>query len=230
MANNVVDEIEAVESKYRESKNKASEQIFRADSGFDNEGLKRVHQELLNQNDRPLADKLHYAMYENRAVERVKQAERLRSSLGEWFNASAFADKIKAEGDMKEADVVMPKSTAFDGVPHFAVGMHYFREGDNPELKEDYVRRVQQITKEMDYQVNIATNRVDGMNNVIEKVREKLGADIFDSLYQNKADVSLSEDATVKSDFSSRLKSLKGQMSGEAESPELQQRSGMKLK
>lgn len=229
MANNVVDEIEAVNEKYHESRNKAEEKIFKADSGFDNEGLKRVHQELLNQNERPLADKLHYAMYENRAVERVKQAERLRSSLGEWFNASAFADKIKAEGDMKEADVVMPKSTAFDGAPHFAVGM-YFKDTGNPEQKDDYVKRVQQITKEMDYQVNIATNRVDGMNNVIEKVREKLGADVFDSLYQNKADVSLSEDATVKSDFSSRLKSLKGQMSGEAESPELQQRSGMKLK
>ncbi|HCD6928444.1 TPA: hypothetical protein NDW45_005288, partial [Klebsiella pneumoniae] len=84
---------------------------------------KRVQEEILKQGNRNLSEELHTAMFDNRAVMRVKHAERVSSSLNEWFNVSAFSDKIKSEGDVKEREVMASKSEAFKDAPYFSVGM-----------------------------------------------------------------------------------------------------------
>ncbi len=101
------EEIFAVNDEYYKAKQQVMNKIFNADTGIDNDALRRVQQEILKLGNRELADNLHTAMYENRATIRVKQAERIKSSLNEWFDADSFAEKIRAEGDVKERDNIV---------------------------------------------------------------------------------------------------------------------------
>jgi len=185
MNENTREEIFAVNDEYYNAKQQVMNKIFNADTGIDNDALRRVQQEILKLGNRELADNLHTAMYENRATIRVKQAERIKSSLNEWFNADAFADKIRAEGDVKERDNVVEKSEAFKGAPHFSVGM-YQHNIDEPEVKEEYINRVKQITKELDYQLSFAINRENHMNRTIEAAKEILGVDAFNKIYNGQ--------------------------------------------
>ena len=96
------EEISKINERFYKAKDDANNKIFNADTGIDNEALRRVQQAVLKQGNRGLAEELHKAMFENSAVMRVKHAERVSSSLNEWFNVSAFSDKIKSEGDVKK--------------------------------------------------------------------------------------------------------------------------------
>lgn len=176
------EEISKVNERFYKAKAEASNKIFNADTGIDNESLRRIQQEILKQGNRELAEELHTAMFENRAVMRVKHAERVSSSLGEWFNKDTFNEKIAAEGSVKERDVVMPKSEAFKDAPHFSVGMLPININD-PIAKATYINRVQTLTKEMAYQVSFAVNRENHMNKTIEAAKEFLGVEVFNKLY-----------------------------------------------
>ncbi|HEE1088236.1 TPA: hypothetical protein R6452_005272, partial [Klebsiella pneumoniae] len=180
------EEISKVNERFYKAKAEASNKIFNADTGIDNESLRRIQQEILKQGNRELAEKLHTAMFENRAVMRVKHAERVSSSLNEWFNASAFSDKIKAEGDVKERDVVASKSEAFKDAPYFSVGM-YQHNIDEPDVKDAYIKRVEQLTKDMEYQVSFAVSRESHMNNTIEAAKQLLGVEVFNKLYAGES-------------------------------------------
>lgn len=186
MNENTREEIFAVNDEYYNAKQQVMNKIFNADTGIDNDALRRVQQEILKLGNRELADNLHTAMYENRATIRVKQAERVKSSLNEWFDADAFSEKIRAEGDVKERDNIVEKSEAFKGAPHFSVGI-YPHNIDEPEVKEEYINRVKQITKELDYQLSFAINRENHMNRTIEAAKEILGVDVFNKLYAGEA-------------------------------------------
>ncbi|EKT5041721.1 hypothetical protein NNU23_001167 [Enterobacter hormaechei] len=180
------EEISKVNERFYKAKAEASNKIFNADTGIDNESLRRIQQEILKQGNRELAEELHTAMFENRAVMRVKHAERVSSSLNEWFNASAFSDKIKAEGDVKERDVVASKSEAFKDAPYFSVGM-YQHNIDEPDVKDAYIKRVEQLTKDMEYQVSFAVSRESHMNNTIEAAKQLLGVEVFNKLYAGES-------------------------------------------
>ncbi|WP_407579536.1 hypothetical protein [Citrobacter koseri] len=190
------DEIIRVEDKYRSMRQQVFYKIFNADTGVDNEALRRVQQEILKQGNRKLAEELHTAMFENRAVMRVKHAERIASSLGEWFNKDTFNEKIKTEGDVKERDVVASKSEAFKDAPYFSVGM-YQHNIDEPDVKDAYINRVQTLTKEMAYQVDFAVNRENHMNRTIEAAKEFLGVEVFNKLYAGES-LEISPPAVVK--------------------------------
>ncbi|HBV6967449.1 TPA: hypothetical protein MDY51_005465, partial [Klebsiella pneumoniae] len=159
---------------------------FNADTGIDNESLRRIQQEILKQGNRELAEELHTAMFENRAVMRVKHAERVSSSLGEWFNKDAFNEKIAAEGSVKERDVVASKSEAFKDAPYFSVGM-YQHNIDQPDVKDAYIKRVEQLTKDMEYQVSFAVSRESHMSNTIEAAKQLLGVEVFNKLYAGES-------------------------------------------
>ncbi|MGF1372458.1 hypothetical protein ACQSHW_28105, partial [Klebsiella pneumoniae] len=168
------------------AKAEASNKIFNADTGIDNESLRRIQQEILKQGNRELAEELHTAMFENRAVMRVKHAERVSSSLGEWFNKDAFNEKIAAEGSVKERDVVASKSEAFKDAPYFSVGM-YQHNIDQPDVKDAYIKRVEQLTKDMEYQVSFAVSRESHMSNTIEAAKQLLGVEVFNKLYAGES-------------------------------------------
>lgn len=193
---NTLKEIEDVNEQFYQVKRQVDEKIFNAETGVDNAALKRVQEEILKQGNRNLSEEVHTAMYENRAVMRVKHAERVSSSLGEWFNKDAFNEKIKAEGDIKERDVVMPKSEAFKDAPHFAVGMLPTNINDSV-AKDAYINRVQTLTKEMAYQVDFAVNRENHMNRTIEAAKEFLGVEVFNKLYAGES-LEISQPAVVK--------------------------------
>lgn len=180
------EEISKVNERFYKAKAEASNKIFNADTGIDNESLRRIQQEILKQGNRELAEELHTAMFENRAVMRVKHAERVSSSLGEWFNKDAFNEKIAAEGSVKERDVVASKSEAFKDAPYFSVGM-YQHNIDQPDVKDAYIKRVEQLTKDMEYQVNFAVSRESHMNNTIEAAKQLLGVEVFNKLYAGES-------------------------------------------
>ena len=191
------EEILEANDKYYKAKKNVTTKIFNADTGLDNEALKRVHEEVLKQGNRELADNLHTAMYENRATIRVKQAERVKSSLNEWFDADSFAEKIRAEGDVKERDNVVEKSTAFKDAPHFTVGMYQHNITTDPQVKDAYIKRVEQLTKEMEYQVSFAVNRENHMNRTLDSVKQFLGVEVFNKLYAGES-LEISPPAVVK--------------------------------
>ena len=191
------EEILEANDKYYKVKKDVTAKIFNADTGLDNEALKRVHEEVLKQGNRELADNLHTAMYENRATIRVKQAERVKSSLNEWFDADSFAEKIRAEGDVKERDNVVEKSTAFKDAPHFTVGMYQHNITTDPQVKDAYIKRVEQLTKEMEYQVSFAVNRENHMNRTLDSVKQFLGVEVFNKLYAGES-LEISPPAVVK--------------------------------
>ncbi|HCM9187106.1 TPA: hypothetical protein PCI20_001077 [Klebsiella pneumoniae] len=180
------EEISKVNERFYKAKAEASNKIFNADTGIDNESLRRIQQEILKQGNRELAEELHTAMFENRAVMRVKHAERVSSSLGEWFNKDAFNEKIAAEGSVKERDVVASKSEAFKDAPYFSVGM-YQHNIDEPDVKDAYIKRVEQLTKDMEYQVSFAVSRESHMNNTIEAAKQLLGVEVFNKLYAGES-------------------------------------------
>ncbi|HBY1997518.1 TPA: hypothetical protein MIR40_29805, partial [Klebsiella pneumoniae] len=175
-----------VNERFYKAKAEASNKIFNADTGIDNESLRRIQQEILKQGNRELAEELHTAMFENRAVMRVKHAERVSSSLGEWFNKDAFNEKIAAEGSVKERDVVASKSEAFKDAPYFSVGM-YQHNIDQPDVKDAYIKRVEQLTKDMEYQVSFAVSRESHMSNTIEAAKQLLGVEVFNKLYAGES-------------------------------------------
>lgn len=190
-------DISEANEKFYKAKNLVEQKIFNADSGIDNDALRRVQQEILKQGNKGLAEELHSVMFENRASARVKQAERVSSELNEWFNKDAFLDKIKAEGDVKEKDVVMPRSDAFKGAPHFAVGM-YQHNIDEPAVKDEYINRVKQLTTEMEYQLGFVAIRENNMNKTLEAAKAFLGVDVFNKLYAGETlDVAPAEPAPV---------------------------------
>ncbi|WP_179205226.1 hypothetical protein, partial [Klebsiella pneumoniae] len=76
----------SVNEQFYQVKRQADEKIFNIDTGIDNAALKRVQDEILRQGNRNLSEEVHTAMFDNRAVMRVKHAERVSSSLGVWFN------------------------------------------------------------------------------------------------------------------------------------------------
>lgn len=180
------EEISKVNERFYKAKAEASNKIFNADTGIDNESLRRIQQEILKQGNRELAEELHTAMLENRAVMRVKHAERVSSSLGEWFNKDAFNEKIAAEGSVKERDVVASKSEAFKDAPYFSVGM-YQHNIDQPDVKDAYIKRVEQLTKDMEYQVSFAVSRESHMSNTIEAAKQLLGVEVFNKLYAGES-------------------------------------------
>ncbi|MHC7757573.1 hypothetical protein ACYA3J_13695 [Klebsiella pneumoniae] len=180
------EEISKVNERFYKAKAEASNKIFNADTGIDNESLRRIQQEILKQGNRELAEELHTAMFENRAVMRVKHAERVSSSLGEWFNKDAFNEKITAEGSVKERDVVASKSEAFKDAPYFSVGM-YQHNIDEPDVKDAYIKRVEQLTKDMEHQVSFAVSRESHMNNTIEAAKQLLGVEVFNKLYAGES-------------------------------------------
>ncbi|VDA81115.1 hypothetical protein [Klebsiella pneumoniae] len=180
------EEISKVNERFYKAKAEASNKIFNADTGIDNESLRRIQQEILKQGNRELAEELHTAMFENRAVMRVKHAERVSSSLGEWFNKDAFNEKIAAEGSVKERDVVASKSEAFKDAPYFSVGM-YQHNIDQPDVKDAYIKRVEQLTKDMEYQVSFAVSRESHMSNTIESAKQLLGVEVFNKLYAGES-------------------------------------------
>lgn len=180
------EEISEINERFYKAKADANNKIFNSDTGIDNEALRRVQQAVLKQGNRGLAEELHKAMLENSAVMRVKHAERVSSSLNEWFNASAFSDKIKAEGDVKERDVVASKSEAFKDAPYFSVGM-YQHNIDEPDVKDAYIKRVEQLTKDVEYQVSFAVSRESHMNNTIEAAKQLLGVEVFNKLYAGES-------------------------------------------
>ncbi|MFS7710665.1 hypothetical protein ACJ8BA_24850 [Klebsiella pneumoniae] len=180
------EEISKVNERFYKAKAEASNKIFNADTGIDNESLRRIQQEILKQGNRELAEELHTAMFENRAVMRVKHAERVSSSLGEWFNKDAFNEKIAAEGSVKERDVVASKSEAFKDAPYFSVGM-YQHNMDQPDVKDAYIKRVEQLTKDMEYQVSFAVSRESHMSNTIEAAKQLLGVEVFNKLYAGES-------------------------------------------
>ncbi|MEV9609634.1 hypothetical protein AB0254_09585 [Klebsiella pneumoniae] len=180
------EEISKVNERFYKAKAEASNKIFNADTGIDNESLRRIQQEILKQGNRELAEELHTAMFENRAVMRVKHAERVSSSLGEWFNKDAFNEKIAAEGSVKERDVVASKSEAFKDAPYFSVGK-YQHNIDQPDVKDAYIKRVEQLTKDMEYQVSFAVSRESHMSNTIEAAKQLLGVEVFNKLYAGES-------------------------------------------
>lgn len=180
------DEISEINERFYKAKADANNKIFNADTGIDNEALRRVQQAVLKQGNRVLAEELHKAMFENSAVMRVKHAERVSSSLNEWFNVSAFSDKIKSEGDVKEREVMASKSEAFKDAPYFSVGM-YQHNIDQPDVKDAYIKRVEQLTKDMEYQVSFAVSRESHMNNTIEAAKQLLGVEVFNKLYAGES-------------------------------------------
>ena len=180
------EEISKVNERFYKAKAEASNKIFNADTGIDNESLRRIQQEILKQGNRELAEELHTAMFENRAVMRVKHAERVSSSLGEWFNKDAFNEKIAAEGSVKERDVVASKSEAFKDAPYFSVGM-YQHNIDQPDIKDAYIKRVERLTKDMEYQVSFAVSRESHMSNTIEAAKQLLGVEVFNKLYAGES-------------------------------------------
>ena len=180
------DEISEINERFYKAKADANNKIFNADTGIDNEALRRVQQAVLKQGNRGLAEELHKAMFENSAVMRVKHAERVSSSLNEWFNVSAFSDKIKSEGDVKEREVMASKSEAFKDAPYFSVGM-YQHNIDQPDVKDAYINRVEQLTKDMEYQVSFAVSRENHMNNTIEAAKQLLGVEVFNKLYAGES-------------------------------------------
>lgn len=180
------EEISKVNERFYKAKAEASNKIFNADTGIDNESLRRIQQEILKQGNRELAEELHTAMFENRAVMRVKHAERVSSSLGEWFNKDAFNEKIAAEGSVKERDVVASKSEAFKDAPYFSVGM-YQHNMNQPDVKDAYIKRVEQLTKDMEYQVSFAVSRESHMSNTIEAAKQLLGVEVFNKLYAGES-------------------------------------------
>lgn len=180
------EEISKINERFYKAKDDANNKIFNADTGIDNEALRRVQQAVLKQGNRGLAEELHKAMFENSAVMRVKHAERVSSSLNEWFNVSAFSDKIKSEGDVKEREVMASKSEAFKDAPYFSVGM-YQHNIDQPDVKDAYIKRVEQLTKDMEYQVSFAVNRESHMNNTIEAAKQLLGVEVFNKLYAGES-------------------------------------------
>ncbi|EPR7008295.1 hypothetical protein ACU79U_000031 [Enterobacter hormaechei] len=180
------EEISKINERFYKAKDDANNKIFNADTGIDNEALRRVQQAVLKQWNRGLAEELHKAMFENSAVMRVKHAERVSSSLNEWFNVSAFSDKIKSEGDVKEREVMASKSEAFKDAPYFSVGM-YQHNIDQPDVKDAYIKRVEQLTKDMEYQVSFAVSRESHMNNTIEAAKQLLGVEVFNKLYAGES-------------------------------------------
>lgn len=180
------EEISEINERFYKAKAEANNKIFNADTGIDNEALRRVQQAVLKQGNRGLAEELHKAMFENSAVMRVKHAERVSSSLNEWFDTGAFSDKIKSEGDVKEREVVASKSEAFKDAPYFSVGM-YQHNIDQPDVKDAYIKRVEQLTKDMEYQVSFAVSRESHMNNTIEAAKQLLGVEVFNKLYAGES-------------------------------------------
>ncbi|HDY8449004.1 TPA: hypothetical protein RRH23_005323, partial [Klebsiella pneumoniae] len=180
------EEISKVNERFYKVKAEASNKIFNADTGIDNEALRRVQQAVLKQGNRGLAEELHKAIFENSAVMRVKHAERVSSSLNEWFDTGAFSDKIKSEGDVKEREVWASKSEAFKDAPYFSVGM-YQHNIDQPDVKDAYIKRVEQLTKDMEYQVSFAVSRESHMNNTIEAAKQLLGVKVFNKLYAGES-------------------------------------------
>ncbi|HBQ0451630.1 TPA: hypothetical protein L7I85_000722 [Klebsiella pneumoniae] len=180
------EEISKINERFYKAKDDANNKIFNVDTGIDNEALRRVQQAVLKQGNRGLAEELHKAMFENSAVMRVKHAERVSSSLNEWFNVSAFSDKIKSEGDVKEREVMASKSEAFKDAPYFSVGM-YQHNIDQPDVKDAYIKRVEQLTKDMEYQVSFAVSRESHMNNTIEAAKQLLGVEVFNKLYAGES-------------------------------------------
>lgn len=180
------DEISEINERFYKAKADANNKIFNADTGIDNEALRRVQQAVLKQGNRGLAEELHKAMFENSAVMRVKHAERVSSSLNEWFDTGAFSDKIKSEGDVKEREVVASKSEAFKDAPYFSVGM-YQHNIDQPDVKDAYIKRVEQLAKDMEYQVSFAVSRESHMNNTIEAAKQLLGVEVFNKLYAGES-------------------------------------------
>lgn len=167
------------EESFYEIKNQVQEKILKADNGIDNKILKRIYDEALSKGNQELARELHTAMYDNRASVRVKSAERVSSGLNEWFDKSAFEEKIKLEGDIKEVPLVMEKSEAFKDAPHFTVGM---RGADirNPEVQEDYLNRVEKLTKDMKFQLDFAINRENHMSKTLSAAKEFFGEDLYE--------------------------------------------------
>lgn len=180
------DEISEINERFYKAKADANNKIFNADTGIDNEALRRVQQAVLKQGNRGLAEELHKAMFENSAVMRVKHAERVSSSLNEWFDTGAFSDKIKSEGDVKEREVVASKSEAFKDAPYFSVGMYQYNI-DQPDVKDAYIKRVEQLAKDMEYQVSFAVSRESHMNNTIEAAKQLLGIEVFNKLYAGES-------------------------------------------
>ena len=180
------EEISEINERFYKAKAEANNKIFNPDTGIDNEALIRVQQAVLKQGNRVLAEELHKAMFENSAVMRVKHAERVSSSLNEWFDTGAFSDKIKSEGDVKEREVVASKSEAFKDAPYFSVGM-YQHNIDQPDVKDAYIKRVERLTKDMEYQVSFAVSRENHMNNTIEAAKQLLGVEVFNKLYAGES-------------------------------------------
>ncbi|MCK7075152.1 hypothetical protein L8P89_07640, partial [Enterobacter roggenkampii] len=180
------EEISEINERFYKAKAEANNKIFNPDTGIDNEALIRVQQAVLKQGNRVLAEELHKAMFENSAVMRVKHAERVSSSLNEWFDTGAFSDKIKSEGDVREREVVASKSEAFKDAPYFSVGM-YQHNIDQPDVKDAYIKRVERLTKDMEYQVSFAVSRENHMNNTIEAAKQLLGVEVFNKLYAGES-------------------------------------------
>ena len=149
-----LDDIISVNEQFYQVERQADEKIFNIDTGIDNAALKRVQEEILKQGNRNLSEELHTAMFDNRAVMRVKHAERVSSSLGCGLTKKDLM-KNKKEGDVKERDVVVSRSEAFKEAPHFSVGM-LPTDINDPVAKDTYINRVQTLTKEMASQVDFA--------------------------------------------------------------------------
>ncbi|MFG7726555.1 hypothetical protein ACG0RZ_26995 [Klebsiella pneumoniae] len=199
-----LDDIISVNEQFYQVKRQADEKIFNIDTGIDNAALKRVQDEILRQGNRNLSEEVHTAMFDNRAVMRVKHAERVSSSLGVWFNKEGFNEKIKNEGDVKERDVVISRSEAFKDAPHFSVGM-LPADINDPVAKDTYINRVQTLTKEMASQVDFAVKRENHMRRTLDAAREFLGVEVFNKLYTQTHEKVIS--------FKDKLKNVKQSLS-----------------
>lgn len=217
MNNNLKEVFEANE-KYAELKRQVSEKILKADSGYDNKILSKVYDEAIKKGNTELARELHTAMYDNRAVNRVKSAERVSSSLGEWFDKSGFEEKIKTEGDIKERPFEMQKSEAFKDAPHFTVGLHPSNINE-PDVKADYLKRVEALSKDMHYQLSFAENRETHMNRTLSAAKEYFGEDLYEKF---KNEPATKNETSIKSvlEIEEKYREIKNEVSNKILNPD----------
>lgn len=180
-----IDDVLELEQEFYKTRQKVKDQILTAENGVDNNILKKIYDDAIEKGNKELARELHTAMYDNRASQRIKQAERVSSSLGEHFDRVPFEDKIKSEKDMVEKPNEVRKSIAFENSPHFAVGMRPTDIADNPEIKEDYLNRVNILKKEMEYQLTFANNRESHLERTLEQAKKYFGEDLYQR-YKNE--------------------------------------------
>lgn len=171
---------------YYEIKNKVQEKIFNSDSGVDNKILKEIYDIALEKGNNKLANQIHQSMYENRATSRIKSAERISSSLGEWFDRDKFEEKIRSEGDFVERPLVLDKSEAFKGKPYFSVGAYASDINKNEDAKSEYLNRVDIMIKDMSLQLQFSENMERRMSETLSEINKYFGEDLYAKIQKEK--------------------------------------------